>query len=92
MRAAVATLCALAASACHDWAALSSTWEGEGVCVAYVVAGPSHSCARMTNGAIYCWGDNRFGQLGVGDAEPRKAPTKLTAFSDVGVTDRKSVV
>lgn len=39
----------------------------------------------MTNGAMYCWGDNRFGQLGVGDASPRTRPTRLD-FGELGVT------
>lgn len=85
MRARLA-LFALTLSACHDWYALSTSWEGEGVCTAYVVAGPSHTCARMTNGTMYCWGDNRFGQLGVGDVSPKKVPTRLNVFANVGVT------
>lgn len=75
----------LALAGCHDWASLSAAWEGEGVCTAYVVTGPSHTCARMTNGAMYCWGDNRFGQLGVGDTSPRGRPTRLD-FAGLGVT------
>lgn len=69
---------------CHDWDRLSSTFEGEGVCVAYVVAGPSHTCVRMGNGAMYCWGDNRFGQLGAGDTRARSAPVKVD-FGGQGV-------
>ena len=76
---------ALVLAGCHDWDNLSSTWEGDGVCTAYVVGGPSHTCARMSNGAMYCWGDNRFGQLGVGDTKPRNAPTRLS-FDGLGVT------
>jgi alpha-tubulin suppressor-like RCC1 family protein len=76
---------ALAVAGCQDWAALSSTWEGEGVCAAYVVAGPTHTCVRMSNGALYCWGDNRFGQLGVGDTRQRNVPTRVP-FEGAGVS------
>ena len=78
-------LAALALSACHDWSALSTSWEGEGVCVTYVVAGPTHTCARMSSGALYCWGDNRFGQLGVGDTTAHQAPVRV-AFGALGVS------
>ena len=30
-------------------------------------AGPSHACGLTSAGVAYCWGENYFGQLGVGD-------------------------
>jgi hypothetical protein len=30
-----------------------------------VAAGGSHTCAIRQDGALYCWGDNNYGQLGV---------------------------
>jgi alpha-tubulin suppressor-like RCC1 family protein len=35
--------------------------------VAFVVAGDTQTCARLADGTVECWGDNRFGQLGTGD-------------------------
>ncbi len=33
--------------------------------VATVTAGPSHLCARTSDGAVWCWGGNFLGQIGV---------------------------
>jgi alpha-tubulin suppressor-like RCC1 family protein len=32
-----------------------------------LAAGTNHSCARLDNGQVVCWGFNSFGQLGVGN-------------------------
>jgi alpha-tubulin suppressor-like RCC1 family protein len=34
-----------------------------------VAVGDRHSCALTPQGAAWCWGSNRYGQLGVGDTE-----------------------
>jgi alpha-tubulin suppressor-like RCC1 family protein len=36
--------------------------------------GLSHSCGLTTGGAVYCWGDNRYGQLGDGAKETHFSP------------------
>ncbi|MBS1123774.1 MAG: regulator of chromosome condensation [Deltaproteobacteria bacterium] len=42
--------------------------DGPGTtCVAQLMLGPSHACARLDNGALWCWGRNDFGQLGNGE-------------------------
>jgi alpha-tubulin suppressor-like RCC1 family protein len=71
-RAAFAVALALVASAssCNDWESLSTGYTGSSACVAFVVAGDTHTCARLTDGSVTCWGDNRFGQLGAGDRAP----------------------
>jgi hypothetical protein len=39
---------------------------GTGAVVAHVAAGRTHSCAVMMDNTVKCWGDNTWGQLGMG--------------------------
>ncbi len=39
-----------------------------------VSVGLSHACGMTTDGNVYCWGDNRYGQLGDGSTETRITP------------------
>jgi alpha-tubulin suppressor-like RCC1 family protein len=54
--------------------------------VARLALGWEHSCARLTTGAVCCWGGNDRGQLGVG-ASPRFRTHPLTPSRVVGIED-----
>jgi len=43
-----------------------------------ITAGLRHTCAQLTTGEVFCWGDNRVGQLGDGSKTARPAPTKIS--------------
>jgi alpha-tubulin suppressor-like RCC1 family protein len=47
--------------------------------VHHVTVGDGHSCALKTDGSVYCWGDNTYGQLGVanGDAGTKSSITPV---------------
>lgn len=47
---------------------------------AEVTAGAAHTCVRKTNGTVWCWGDNAFGQLGDGSSTASAAPVPVTAL------------
>jgi alpha-tubulin suppressor-like RCC1 family protein len=46
-----------------------------------VDAGDNHTCA-VFYGALYCWGQNQRGQLGLGDSSNRDRPERVGARSD----------
>jgi alpha-tubulin suppressor-like RCC1 family protein len=43
-----------------------------------VAAGGSHALVLLDNGAVYAWGANASGQLGLGDQVTRTTPTQVT--------------
>lgn len=57
-----------------------------GVTFADLSGGPGHVCATSHGGAVYCWGDNEFGQLGDGTTQDRLAPTEVLAPAGVRFT------
>ncbi len=47
-----------------------------------VAAGYTHACAISSEGVLYCWGDNGFGQLGLGDTDARASAARVGSQSD----------
>ncbi len=56
-----------------------------GVTAVEIVAGASHTCARMADGTVRCWGANEFGQLGDGSTTARSRPVPVVGLRDVGM-------
>lgn len=45
-----------------------------------IAPGYQHTCAvRSQTRVLYCWGSNRFGQLGLGDVKRRLSPEQVTS-------------
>jgi alpha-tubulin suppressor-like RCC1 family protein len=57
-----------------------------------VSAGGSHTCAVISAGAVQCWGNNSFGQLGVGSLATATMPKNvgLTGVTKVATSDAHS--
>nr|MCA8838423.1 hypothetical protein [Pseudomonadota bacterium] len=50
-----------------------------------ISAGTIHTCATKTGGKLYCWGNNEFGQLGLGSdgrGNSRAIPVVVTAMPE----------
>ena len=56
------------------------TGQLQGKIVAYAAAGDQHTHCITADGSLFAWGNNTFGQLGVGDAVKRRVPTLVTAL------------
>jgi Regulator of chromosome condensation (RCC1) repeat/PKD domain len=50
-----------------------------GVTFTSLQSGALHTCANGSNGTMYCWGGNAYGQLGLGDTVTRAVPTAIPA-------------
>lgn len=65
---------------CGNGEAESVVWEPvritEQICYSKVSAGGMHSLALDENGAVWAWGNNVFGQLGVGSCEDANIPQR----------------
>lgn len=55
----------------------------DGARVRQLSLGQAHACALMTDGTVQCWGDNRGGQLGMGDTTQRTTPTEVPGLTGV---------
>ncbi len=60
-------------------AALSLVPAGQ---AATLDAGGEHACAVKTNGTVWCWGSNDFGELGTADKVPSAVPVQIPGIAD----------
>ena len=51
----------------------------ENVHFSSISAGNNHTCGVTPDGSVYCWGANRFGQIGDGSTENRYIPTTVSS-------------
>lgn len=56
-----------------------------GIPIAFVACGGHHSFAISKSGAVFGWGKNTFGQLGLNDQQSKSYPTALKTLRSLGV-------
>uniref|UniRef100_A0A8C5UM04 Uncharacterized protein n=1 Tax=Malurus cyaneus samueli TaxID=2593467 RepID=A0A8C5UM04_9PASS len=49
----------------------------KGIPLAQIAAGGAHSTTVSLSGAVYSWGKNSFGQLGLGDTKGKTTQTQI---------------
>jgi alpha-tubulin suppressor-like RCC1 family protein len=50
--------------AASNWTGISASFYG-------------HTCGLRSNSSLWCWGDNYYGELGLGDTTTRYVPTRV---------------
>jgi alpha-tubulin suppressor-like RCC1 family protein len=48
-----------------------------------VSLGEAHGCAVTNDGAVYCWGNNEAGELGIPASSPRAEPVRVWGLPDI---------
>ena len=52
------------------------------IIVTAIALGGFHTCALLNSGAVRCWGDNGYGQLGDGTPTQRRTPVSVRGITD----------
>ncbi len=102
--------CALGGGAIHCWGqnksgqlgVLSTTWQPLPVRVAFtediepvaIAAGGNDTCVIAANGKLYCWGDNKYGQLGLPVSPTQWSPVRMEGVEEdiVGVAILRTAI
>jgi alpha-tubulin suppressor-like RCC1 family protein len=53
--------------------------------VSKVASSRFHSCALLYDGTVECWGENKFGQLGIGHTNPMNVSQKVVNLLDKAI-------
>ncbi|CAM0911580.1 unnamed protein product [Alopecurus aequalis] len=55
--------------------------------VRMIAVGAFHNLALSEDGILWAWGNNEYGQLGIGDTQPRSQPIHVEGLSDLSLVD-----
>eukprot|EP00494_Astrolonche_serrata_P005540 UN05556 len=52
-----------------------------------IAVGAFHNLALSVDGILWAWGNNEYGQLGIGDTQPRSQPIRVEGLSNLSLVD-----
>ena len=64
----------------YDWVKPRSLKLLHGQMVTQVVCGTNHTMCVTATSLVFAWGDNKFGQLGLGDTRSRRSPALVNGL------------
>ena len=67
-----------------SWSSISPHGIPQAFVATAVSVGDRHACALGIDGSVYCWGDNRVGQLGIDSTIANATATRVTMPSSAG--------
>jgi alpha-tubulin suppressor-like RCC1 family protein len=53
--------------------------------VSTIAVGAFHNLALSEDGILWAWGNNEYGQLGIGDTQPRSQPIRVEGLCDLSL-------
>ena len=68
----------------YSWHGISPHGIPKAFVATAVTVGDRHACALGIDGSVYCWGDNRVGQLGINSTIANATATRVTMPSSAG--------
>jgi alpha-tubulin suppressor-like RCC1 family protein len=69
-----------------EWDPSAAWWPAERVCVLQrLECGFNHVVAQMNDGALYAFGSNNWGELGIGNTDAPMCPTRIGFFEQRGL-------
>lgn len=73
-----------------EWDPCAKWWPASRACVLrQVECGFNHAVAQLSDGALYAFGSNNWGELGIGHTDSPMCPTRISFFDERGLHIRK---
>lgn len=73
-----------------EWDPTATWWPASRDCVLHsITCGYNHAMVQLSNGSLYAFGSNTWGELGIGTTDSPMCPSRITFFEEKGIQVRK---